>query len=229
MLARRCRATAQVPRVVEHLNQEPPPPPPPEEVPPQSDPRMAAGSLFPTFGQLSRPRPVARPMSVARTPVPKNLGLAASFRHYLPIVADAVHSGSGRTAGNDDSTDYYPVPLSQATLRPGTIYADPYGHVLMIVKRVPQTDGAAAFLRRRRAARRDGRAEAFLARQFPLRARAGVRWPWVQALSANRDEGWWRLAAADKCRDRGRIHSSETSRSNSRGSEWKTSTTAWTM
>jgi hypothetical protein len=125
------------------VNQEPPPPPPPEEFPAQPDPRVASGSLFPTFGLPPRPQPVARPMSVARTPIPKNLGLAASFRHYLPIVADAVHSGSGRTAGNDDSTDYYPVPLNRETLRPGTIYADPYGHVLMLVKRVPQTDGAA--------------------------------------------------------------------------------------
>ena len=126
------------------VNQEPPPPPPPEENLAQLDPRMAApGSLFPTFGRSPRPQPAARPMSVARTPVPKNLGLSAAFGHYLPIVADAVHSGSGRTAGNDDSTDYYPVPLSQQTLRPGTIYADPYGHVLMLVKRVQQSDGAA--------------------------------------------------------------------------------------
>ena len=32
-------------------------------------------------------------------------------------------------------------------MRPGTIYADPYGHVLVLVKRVPQTgDGAGVFL-----------------------------------------------------------------------------------
>ena len=133
------------------VNQEPPPPPPLEENPTQPDPRMASapGSLFSPFGQSMPPRlsapgkPVARPVSVPRTPIPKNLGLSAAFGHYLPIVADAVHSGSGRTAANDDSTDYYPVPLTQETLRPGTIYADPYGHVLMLVKRVAQSDGAA--------------------------------------------------------------------------------------
>ena len=43
----------------------------------------------------------------------------------------------------DDNTDYYPVPLSEDTLRPGTVYADPYGHILVIVRRGPQTDGAA--------------------------------------------------------------------------------------
>ena len=45
------------------------------------------------------------------------------------------------------STDYYPVSLKQETLRPGTIYADPYGHVLVLVKRVAQTpDAAGVFL-----------------------------------------------------------------------------------
>jgi hypothetical protein len=66
-------------------------------------------------------------------------GLAASFAHYLPTVGDAVQSGNGRVAANDDNTDFYTVPLTQATLRPGTIYADPYGHILMLVRRVPQT------------------------------------------------------------------------------------------
>ena len=70
-------------------------------------------------------------------------GLAASFGDYLRTVADTVHSGNGRTPANDDNTDFYPVPLTQETLRPGTIYADPYGHILMLVMRVPQSDGAA--------------------------------------------------------------------------------------
>ena len=39
------------------------------------------------------------------------------------------------------------MPLTEDALRPGTIYADPYGHVLVLVKRVPQTgDGAGVFL-----------------------------------------------------------------------------------
>ena len=70
-------------------------------------------------------------------------GLAASFAHYLPIVGDVVQSGAVRTLANDDNTDFYTVPLTQETLRPGTIYADPDGHVLMLVRRVPQAGGAA--------------------------------------------------------------------------------------
>ncbi|ODR98659.1 hypothetical protein AUC68_09705 [Methyloceanibacter methanicus] len=94
------------------------------------------------FGSASRPAPVRY-----RVPArPK--GLVPGFQHYLSrTVADGVHSGNGRTANDDDDTDFYPVPLTREALRPGTIYADPYGHILMLVKRVPQTDeGAGVFL-----------------------------------------------------------------------------------
>jgi hypothetical protein len=75
---------------------------------------------------------------------PKGSALAAVFGQFLQRnLADTVHSGTGRTALADNNTDYYPVPLSQQTLRPGTVYADPYGHILVLVKRVPQTRGGA--------------------------------------------------------------------------------------
>ena len=77
---------------------------------------------------------------------PKRLGLAAAFGAYSRAVGNGVHSGSARTALNDNNTDYYPVPLKQETLRPGTAYADPYGHILMIVRRVAQSDGAAGVI-----------------------------------------------------------------------------------
>jgi transposase len=49
----------------------------------------------------------------------------------VQIVSDSVHSGSGRTALADNNTDYYPVPLSADTLRPGTVYAEiQEGHML---------------------------------------------------------------------------------------------------
>ena len=35
------------------------------------------------------------------------------------------------------------MPLNEDTLRPGTVYADPYGHLLVLARRVPQTEGAA--------------------------------------------------------------------------------------
>jgi hypothetical protein len=62
-----------------------------------------------------------------------------AFNSFLRRVADGVHSGTARTALDDDNSDYYPVPLEQGALRPGTVYADPYGHTLILIGRVPQT------------------------------------------------------------------------------------------
>jgi hypothetical protein len=56
-------------------------------------------------------------------------------------LADGVHSGSGRTSPRDDHTDYYPVALSRETIPPGTMYADPYGHLYVIARWEPQTVG----------------------------------------------------------------------------------------
>jgi hypothetical protein len=54
-------------------------------------------------------------------------------------VADGVHSGTARTALDDEKSDYYPVPLERGALRPGTVFADPYGHTLIIVNWISQT------------------------------------------------------------------------------------------
>jgi hypothetical protein len=103
--------------------------------PPQEQQQATSGSMLEMLRQ-----PAAHPVNL---PAPKRLGLAATFGHYLQAVGDGVHSGSARTAAADENTDYYPVPLKQDTLRPGTVYADPYGHVLMLSKRIPQTSSAA--------------------------------------------------------------------------------------
>jgi hypothetical protein len=111
----------------------------PRPAPPPPDQTIAFGA---PLGMP--PQPIAAPVS---RPAPKPLGLAASFGKYLGTVADGVHSGSGRTALTDDNTDYYPVPLNEDRLRPGTVYADPYGHLLVLAKRVPQAgDAAGVFL-----------------------------------------------------------------------------------
>ncbi|HZP74854.1 MAG TPA: hypothetical protein VFB45_01810 [Pseudolabrys sp.] len=99
------------------------------------------------FGRQEEERPAPIPVAAAEpAPVPSHLGLAQSFARYLPNLANGVHSGSARTLANDNNTDYYPVPLSQDTLRPGVVYADPYGHVLMIVQRIPEKDGSAGII-----------------------------------------------------------------------------------
>ena len=94
-------------------------------------------------GQEGRPPKCSRWLSIVNGETANQAGLAASFRRFLPILGNAVQSGNGRTAASDSNTDFYPVPLNQQTLRPGTIYADPYGHILMLVRRVPQIGSAA--------------------------------------------------------------------------------------
>jgi len=63
-----------------------------------------------------------------------------AFNAFLRSVANGVHSGTARTALKDETSDYYPVPLTQDALRPGVVFADPYGHTLIIVHWLPQTD-----------------------------------------------------------------------------------------
>ncbi|MCX8159653.1 MAG: hypothetical protein N3G18_01820 [Candidatus Saccharicenans sp.] len=62
------------------------------------------------------------------------------FGRLMRMVMNAVHSGTGRMALDQENSDYYPLPLSREALRPGTVYADPYGHTLVIVRWEPQTD-----------------------------------------------------------------------------------------
>jgi hypothetical protein len=75
---------------------------------------------------------------VPQKPPPKR---PTNFSEFLRDVGDVVHTGAVRVAAGDDNTDFYTVALTQESLRPGTIYADPYGHVLMLVHRVPEVDG----------------------------------------------------------------------------------------
>jgi hypothetical protein len=64
---------------------------------------------------------------------------ALAFNAYLRRVADGVHSGTARTGLDDEKSDYYPVSLEREDLLPGIVFADPYGHTLILVKWIPQT------------------------------------------------------------------------------------------
>jgi hypothetical protein len=128
---------------IQNLEPPPVPEPPPEQ-------RIASPDVMETFRPAAAmPAPVPPTAAPPAPPVNrlaalKRLGLAAGFGEYLrAAVADGVHSGSGRTALSDDNTDYYPVPLKEETLRPGTVYVDPYGHVLVLTRRVSQSEDAA--------------------------------------------------------------------------------------
>jgi len=62
-----------------------------------------------------------------------------AFNSFARRIMDGVHSGTARTALDNENSDYYPVSLEREALRPGTVYADPYGHTLTLVSWVPQT------------------------------------------------------------------------------------------
>ena len=124
------------------------PAPPPEQTaaaapaPSPEPPPPPASRLSQLFTPAPPPPAPAAPPAPPPA-LPKPLGLAASFAQYLRAVGDVVHSGSVRVSATDDNTDFYTVPLTQEALRPGTVYADPYGHVLMLVQRVPEIGGNA--------------------------------------------------------------------------------------
>ncbi len=61
------------------------------------------------------------------------------FNAYLRMVANGVHSGTARAAMNNENADYYPVELNRGSLRPGVVFADPYGHTLILVNQLPQS------------------------------------------------------------------------------------------
>ncbi|MBX3026924.1 hypothetical protein KF840_18610 [bacterium] len=71
--------------------------------------------------------------------------LAAAQRFFLAL-EDAVQSGNGRVPATSDGGDFYPTRLSVDGLRPGTVYADPYGHTLLLVQRVDQTPSSPGLL-----------------------------------------------------------------------------------
>ena len=61
-------------------------------------------------------------------------------------IAGYVHSSSGRTAPRDEDSDWYPVALTRSALRPGAVFHDPYGHVLVLSHWEPQREGRPGIL-----------------------------------------------------------------------------------
>ena len=96
-------------------------------------------------GSGGQPPTCSRWHSSGEAPASSGASLAG-IQGFLQRVVDGVHSGNGRATAANDRADFYPVRLASDTLRPGTVYADPYGHTLLLVQRVPQTPTAAGML-----------------------------------------------------------------------------------
>lgn len=89
-------------------------------------------------GNLNRPPSCGRWLTNEMTAGPGSE--VQKFVRLMRLVMNTVHSGTARTRLSDDSSDYYPLALKREFLRPGTVYADPYGHTLVIVRWVAQTE-----------------------------------------------------------------------------------------
>jgi hypothetical protein len=57
-----------------------------------------------------------------------------TFRRFMRYMKGFVHSSCPRTPPHKNRTDFYPVPLRRKTLRPGVVFADPYGHTLVLTR-----------------------------------------------------------------------------------------------
>jgi len=76
--------------------------------------------------------------ATASTPEQIRRSRLERMNELLRDVKEAVMARSLRTRLDDDATDLYPVALSREGLRPGAVFADPYGHTLTLVRWVPQ-------------------------------------------------------------------------------------------
>jgi hypothetical protein len=56
----------------------------------------------------------------------------ATPREMIHAIRSDVHSGFFRADPSLGETDYYPVAIGRSAIRPGTVYYDPNGHVLVV-------------------------------------------------------------------------------------------------
>ena len=187
-----------------------------------------SGSATATAGP-NRGRRAARRSTATTTRRPGKDTLAA-VKSFFRQLANRVQSGSARTGLDDDATDYYPVPLERAALRPG----------VDLRRSVRPRDGGGEVGRpdgrqgrpaagRRRPARHVDRAQALLGGDVPVRERRQERGPRLQGVppaGARRR----RQAGADRERgDRrqGAIRRTRRSPTSRRRSRRTASTRAW--
>jgi hypothetical protein len=102
--------------------------------------RLPFGFRRCTRGRRGRP-PTCGALNTSLAPREGNAGIDSFVRFVRKNVGSGVHSSSGRTHPGDDETDLYPVALERASLPPGTVFADPYGHIMVITSWFPQGTG----------------------------------------------------------------------------------------
>ncbi|MEM7135356.1 MAG: NlpC/P60 family protein [Myxococcota bacterium] len=82
--------------------------------------------------------PICEPVAFSNLDPEDAASDVGAFRTFARRVGGVVHSSSPRTRPDEENTDFYPVRLWRRALRPGTVFADPYGHVLVVARWKPQ-------------------------------------------------------------------------------------------
>ncbi len=181
-------------------NSDPFPAPAPDggAAPVASAPSAGAGDV-PDAG---KPKVLPRWADPGRDQVgPWEVNIKRLGEFFRTILADEARSASGRTPPEDETGDYYPVALSVETLRPGTVFADPYGHVLVLAKRIPQTPTSGGVL-----FAVDGQPDGTVARKrfwrgnflYAIRSRAGRSR--LQAVSTRRSRARGHVGSGGRLR-----------------------------
>lgn len=93
--------------------------------------------------QCSRGRGEGRPPECPARPKSNLDPVTAStevgaFEAVIRELRSNVHSSTQRTVPQTDASDVYPVPITRRALRPGTVFADPYGHIMVVAGWQPQ-------------------------------------------------------------------------------------------
>jgi hypothetical protein len=155
-----------------------------------------SGGVAPRCGDLHGI--VGRPENPADTRKPGELGVVQRF--FRRTLAWGVHTGNGRTAFGDDATDFYPVELTRRGIRPGTIYADPYGHIFVMTELMQAGPGDPGVLYAI-----DGQPDGSITRKRfwegnflwnPDPALGGSGFKAFRPLDATKADGTWSLRAA---------------------------------
>jgi len=83
--------------------------------------------------RCGKPRTILEPADVP-TQLPARWNELTQVARFFARSLGEVHTGNTRVSFDDDENDFYGLELSRKALRPGAVYADPYGHVYSLVE-----------------------------------------------------------------------------------------------
>jgi hypothetical protein len=83
--------------------------------------------------RCTKPRSILEPPDLPTT-MPEEWNELKQVQRFFQRSLQEVHTGNGRVPFDDDENDFYGLELSRRALRPGAVYADPYGHILSLVE-----------------------------------------------------------------------------------------------